>query len=48
VPVFTAAISALVEIGLSTYFATALVTPTLGISLSEFDAADTKSKEDES
>ena len=43
--IFTGLISALVEIGLSTYFATTIVTPTVGVSFLEFDANDIKSKD---
>jgi hypothetical protein len=43
--IFTGLISALVEIGLSTYFATTIVTPTLGVAFFEFDADDIKSKD---
>jgi hypothetical protein len=45
-PVFTTVIATLVEAGLSTYFATALVTPTLGGAFSEFDSNDIKSKDE--
>ena len=43
-PVFTSIIATLVEVGLSTYIATAVVSPTLGVSFSEFNADDIKSK----
>jgi hypothetical protein len=46
-PVFPSIIATLVEVGLSTYFATSLVTPTLGIALLEFDANDIKSEDAE-
>jgi len=45
-PVFTSLIATLVEVGLSTYFATTIVTPTVGVAFSEFDANDIKSKDE--
>jgi hypothetical protein len=44
-PVFTSIIATLVEVGFSTYFASAIVTPTLGVAFSEFVANDIKSKD---
>ena len=47
-PVFTSIIATLVEVGFSTFFATSIVSPTLGVAFSEFDANDVKLKDDES
>ena len=44
-PVFTSIIATLVEAGLSTFFATTIVSPTLGVSFSQFDADDIKAKD---
>jgi hypothetical protein len=44
-PVFTALITTLVEVGFSTFFATSIVSPTLGVAFLEFDANDIKSKD---
>jgi hypothetical protein len=46
-PVFTSIIATLVEVGFSTFFATSIVSPTLGVSFSEFDAKDIKSEDTE-
>jgi len=45
-PIFTSIIATLVEVGLSTFFATTIVSPTLGVAFSEFDANDVKSKDE--
>jgi hypothetical protein len=45
-PVFTALVATLVEVGFSTFFATYIVGPTLGVSFCEFDADDVKSKDE--
>jgi len=45
-PIFTSIIATLVEAGLSTFFATTIVSPTLGVSFSEFNADDIKSKDE--
>ena len=44
--IFTAAIATLVEIGFSTFFATTIVSPTMGVSFSEFDANDIRTEYD--
>jgi len=44
--IFTSIIATLVEAGLSTFFATTIVSPTLGVSFSEFNADDIKSKDE--
>jgi hypothetical protein len=44
-PIFTSIIATLVEVGFSTYIATAVVSPTLGVSFSQFDADDIKAKD---
>jgi hypothetical protein len=46
-PVFTALVATLVEAGLSVFFATSVVSPTLGVSFLEFDANDIKSEDAE-
>ena len=43
--IFTSIIATLVEVGFSTFFATTIVSPTLGVSFSEFDANDIKLKD---
>jgi hypothetical protein len=45
-PVFTAFVATLVEAGLSTFFATTIVSPTLGVSFSEFNADDIRSDDE--
>jgi hypothetical protein len=45
-PIFTGIIATLVEVGFSTFFATTIVSPTLGVPFSEFDANDIKSKDE--
>jgi hypothetical protein len=45
-PIFTLAIDALVGIGFSTFFATNIVSPTIGVSFSEFDANDIRTEYD--
>jgi hypothetical protein len=45
-PIFTSIIATLVEAGLSTFFATSLVSPTLGVSFSEFNADDIRSDDE--
>ena len=45
-PVFTSLVATLVEIGFSTFFASSIVSPTIGVAFSEFDANDVKSKDE--